>query len=457
MATLGVWNLSPYDLSDGAGVTISSGSVGVQTVTPWLTRAVMAGLLTITDGSPAPALGPVAVPQTAPVTSTIAVTTSPNPTVGAGQRLPVDATAAIATPVLPPAAPNVVVDLVKVDASSHSVIPVPYGADTILPATYATLSAQGAAVRLFGTTGGWVAVLIAPMATNSATQDARTAATLTSIQAAAVTLAGAQSVTGEKTFTSPIHGSTATLSGSLSAASASLTGLLGAGSASISGALSAGSATIAGALGAQSASVTGALSAGSISTSGAATVGSLSSTGVVSATYGSFSNLVSAPFIDAGASGFYTTASSSFGAMSTGPITTTGSINASVSVGATLNVVAGGDVHGTNGVFTGTVTSNGTVLTSDERLKQNFTDIEPAVLDELLAAPVREWEFTGSDERRIGPTAQAVPAVLRSTRPGSHYLGIKAESLVGALLALAQRQHARLTDLTARLDALEGR
>lgn len=89
--------------------------------------------------------------------------------------------------------------------------------------------------------------------------------------------------------------------------------------------------------------------------------------------------------------------------------------------------------------------------TSDARLKENFTEVDPADVSALLAAPVREWNYTEAaenldeDQRHVGPVAQDMPAIAVTEHDGR--LGIDQTTFLGLLLATVQRQQARIEAL----------
>lgn len=185
----------------------------------------------------------------------------------------------------------------------------------------------------------------------------------------------------------------------------------------------------------------------------------------------------------------------------------TGNINADVSIGAGLNIIAGGNVSGASanfgpltsgqtqtgnlvcgqvntsgdifapgrnistdpagimhsalyvgGTFQGHGVFDSTTTISDAQLKTDFSEVDDADVDALLVAPVQRWrwraDITEDDREHVGPVAQDMPEIA-AVETDDGRLGIDQTTYSGLLLALCQRQQRQIDELTARLEALE--
>ena len=129
-------------------------------------------------------------------------------------------------------------------------------------------------------------------------------------------------------------------------------------------------------------------------------------------------------------------------------------IGGSVAISQNLNV-------------SGTVSSNGTVLTSDENLKDDITDLDESVAMDFLTG-CNAKTFTRKDlneditktPRRLGYTAQSI---LASLPPHIHnvvvrqgeFLAVDYSRCVCLLHTVCQSQQRQIEHLSARLSALE--
>ena len=100
------------------------------------------------------------------------------------------------------------------------------------------------------------------------------------------------------------------------------------------------------------------------------------------------------------------------------------------------------------------LTEDGVRTSSDRRLKQDITMIDPATAKHLM--PV-QFRFKGDDKTHYGFIAQdvqkVIPDVVDERTDG--YLSLTYHELIAPLYALVQEQEDRINQLEARLKALE--
>jgi len=465
-----LWNPTLYDLVDGSGTIYPAGTTRAWPATPYVRRAVLAGLLVTIDGYRFTGFGNPAAPQRAPRVAELTPTGEDRRTVGAGQSQPVDATLAPRTVLLPPAAVGIICEVTKVDQTTQPVTATPHGTDTILGAT-PVLTVQGAAVRLFGAVdGGWVAVPV----------DQRTVAG-TKTFTAPVTLNVGQTVQGGQTVDAQTVTGTSTVQG--------LAALNG-GATILGGASVAGGQAVAGGQ-----RVVGGFTADTMTSSGWKTY------------YDRFGN--SAWTTGAGGSGIVSAGTTLYVTQAAdttqhaalvasaltvdGAISAGGDVHASGNLGATGDLYAtiahvaginctGGDVASTTMHVYGTFNGNGIICTgvdagpsgamlaarftpySDRSLKHSIEPL-PAVHAAELIGQCQPCEFgwhtdPADHPRTLGFVAQELPERLQrpmTTVDGDDLVGYDLSELLAATVAVVQQQRAQIEALTARVDALEER
>lgn len=478
-----LWNPTPYDLVDGSGTIYPAGTTRAWPATPYVRRAVLAGLLVTIDGYRFTGFGNPGAPQRDPQMAGLTPTREDRRTVGAGQSQPVDATLASRTVLLPPAAVGVVCEVTKVDQTAYPVTATPHGPDSILGAS-PVLTVQGGAVRLFGAVdGGWVAVPV----------DQRV-------------------VAGEKRYTAPVTvGAGQTVTGGQTVDTATVTGAstvqgpaaLRGGATILGGASVTGGQTVAGGLTSDTALVTGttALNGGATVTGGL-TSDIVTSSGwkLARTTQGNFPGLLAAEADvqlvalngrlysadstnnvarDMNAGVYYGNSVSVTGLLSgTGLQAGVGDVRGGHFYGAYLNLtnnltcdgIAAGNV-GFNNVTAFQVSASGAMYSpaykpySDATLKHSIEHLNPEHAGELLdQLQPREFDWRAQPERgrTLGFVAQEMPDRLRYDAPpteegGAGLLTYDLVEVLAATVAVVQQQRAQIEALTARVDALEER
>ena len=100
---------------------------------------------------------------------------------------------------------------------------------------------------------------------------------------------------------------------------------------------------------------------------------------------------------------------------------------------------------------------------SDSAFKQNFTNVDSReVLEKLAAVRVGQWNLTSQDSsiQHIGPTAQDFYAAFGVGEDNRHITQTDADGValaaIQGLYQVVQERDAQITELRARLDALDG-
>tara|TARA_R100000664_G_C2748704_1_gene136125 strand:+ start:88 stop:984 length:897 start_codon:yes stop_codon:yes gene_type:complete len=118
------------------------------------------------------------------------------------------------------------------------------------------------------------------------------------------------------------------------------------------------------------------------------------------------------------------------------------------------------EIAGTTATFTGTVSAQGSVLTSDKRFKKNVTDAKSQLADVVaLGNSLKNWDWTDDapifekDVRSLGLIAQDVEEICPSLvvtqeRTDDPYKAIKNDVLIMKILGA-------VAELSAKIDALE--
>ncbi|WP_124981018.1 tail fiber domain-containing protein [Nonlabens xiamenensis] len=137
--------------------------------------------------------------------------------------------------------------------------------------------------------------------------------------------------------------------------------------------------------------------------------------------------------------------------------------NGFVAINKTTAPTAELDVDG-NGIFVGTVTAAGTLLTSDRRLKKNVVEIDDMLEKVMELRPVfyekkRSIEEDSYDRQEYGFIAQELqkilPEIVTTTTREDQLLGVDYNSLIPILTRAVQQQQAQLEAKNAETEALK--
>ena len=111
-------------------------------------------------------------------------------------------------------------------------------------------------------------------------------------------------------------------------------------------------------------------------------------------------------------------------------------------------------VYVTNGSSSATLTHSGVQTSSDIRLKEDITMIDPDTAKHLM--PV-QFRFKGNDKLHYGFIAQDVQKIMPDAVQESEdgYLTLTYHELIAPLYALVQEQEDRISRLEARIEQLE--
>ncbi len=111
-----------------------------------------------------------------------------------------------------------------------------------------------------------------------------------------------------------------------------------------------------------------------------------------------------------------------------------------------------------NAVFSGTVTANGVLLTSDRNAKKNFSSINSqSILEKVATLPISSWNYKtdANSLRHIGPMAQDFHATFGLNGKDNKHISSIDEQ--GVALAAIQGLYQQNQKLTAQLKTLEAR
>jgi len=106
--------------------------------------------------------------------------------------------------------------------------------------------------------------------------------------------------------------------------------------------------------------------------------------------------------------------------------------------------------------------SNGTIRTSDARLKENVAEVSDGLETVGAMRPVSyEWKENGDSDTRLGFIAQEIEEIVPEAvnRPDDEdgYLGMNYEMLIPVVVSALQEQQCITSDLEADLDAKDAR
>lgn len=96
--------------------------------------------------------------------------------------------------------------------------------------------------------------------------------------------------------------------------------------------------------------------------------------------------------------------------------------------------------------------------TSSERYKENITDASDVHVDAILNVPIKDFNFKGDSEKRVGPMAEGLYE-LDKTLVGLDEDGkpaaLNMTCIMGSIIATCQKQQEQIDSLTERIEALE--
>jgi hypothetical protein len=110
------------------------------------------------------------------------------------------------------------------------------------------------------------------------------------------------------------------------------------------------------------------------------------------------------------------------------------------------------------GIFTGTVTANGVLLTSDRNAKKNFSSVNSLnILEKVVRLPISSWNYKtdANNLRHIGPMAQDFHATFGLN--GSDNKHISSIDEQGVALAAIQGLNQKLEQRNAKIKQLESK
>ncbi len=118
-----------------------------------------------------------------------------------------------------------------------------------------------------------------------------------------------------------------------------------------------------------------------------------------------------------------------------------------------------------NGAFSGNVTANGVLLTSDRNLKKNFSSVNSlSILEKVARLPISSWNYKtdANSLRHIGPMAQDFHATFGLNGTDNKHIssideqGVALAAIQGLNLKLEQR-NAKIKQLESQLASFEAR
>ena len=127
-------------------------------------------------------------------------------------------------------------------------------------------------------------------------------------------------------------------------------------------------------------------------------------------------------------------------------------------------VTVSSSFSGGSGTFSGSVSAEEFIETSDRNAKSNFAAVNPrSVLSRLATIPIQTWNFKSQPEsvRHMGPMAQDFRAAFNLGRDDKHISALDAQGVTMAaiqgLYQLMQEKEAQIAQLRARVVRLERR
>jgi len=110
------------------------------------------------------------------------------------------------------------------------------------------------------------------------------------------------------------------------------------------------------------------------------------------------------------------------------------------------------DTNG-NATFEGTVTADGTLLTSSREAKENIEPVDAAaILERIAELPLARWSYKGKSERHIGPMAEDFHAQFGFGPDDEH---VSPADMAGVAMASVQALKQQLDAKDNRIEVLE--